>query len=242
MDNCSIMPLFANFRMFATSFADGRNYMVFIGKKTVICIVAATLVFALTAVGVFTVAKTVANSYVPLGAVVVIDAGHGGKESDLNLKIAMCLGDILTAKGVYVVYTRENENSLSDSKREDMKMRAEIIKESRPDCVVSIHLNSYSDAARRGVQVFYDDTGRGESFASLMQERINATINYRYSKRSDLAPQSGDFYITKCAAVPSIIIECGFISNAEDESLLKTESFRRELCREIADGIILAVA
>lgn len=166
----------------------------------------------------------------------------GTKESDLNLKIAMCLGDILTAKGVYVVYTRENENSLSDSKREDMKMRAEIIKESRPDCVVSIHLNSYSDAARRGVQVFYDDTGRGESFASLMQERINATINYRYSKRSDLAPQSGDFYITKCAAVPSIIIECGFISNAEDESLLKTENFRRELCREIADGIILAVA
>lgn len=253
MDNCSIMPLFANFRMFATSFADGRNHMVFIGKKTVICIVAATLVFALTAVGVFTVAKTVADSYVPLGAVVVIDAGHGGmdggvvgvtgtKESDLNLKIAMCLGDILTAKGVYVVYTRENENSLSDSKREDMKMRAEIIKESRPDCVVSIHLNSYSDAARRGVQVFYDDTGRGESFASLMQERLNATINYRYSKRSDLAPQSGDFYITKCAAVPSIIIECGFISNAEDESLLKTENFRRELCREIADGIILAVA
>lgn len=227
--------------------------MFFIGKKTALCVAAATLVFALTCLGVAAVAKTAENSYTPIGAVVVIDAGHGGidggvvgvsgtKESELNLSIALCLGEMLEADGVRVVYTRTDENSLSDIKREDMKKRAQIINDSRADCVISIHLNSYRDKSRRGVQVFYDDTGRGESFASFMQEKLNATINYKYSKRVDLAPQSGDFYITKCAAVPSLIIECGFISNAEDEALLKTTVFRRELCREIADAVILAVS
>lgn len=227
--------------------------MVFIGKKTALCVVAATLVFSFACLGVFAVVKTAASLCTPLGAVIVIDAGHGGfdggvvgvsgtKESELNLSIAMCLGEMLEADGAAVVYTRTDDNALSDIKREDMKKRAEIIRNSRADCVISIHLNSYRDKSRRGVQVFYDDTGKGESFASFMQEKLNAAINYKYSKRTDLAPQPGDFYITKCSSSPSLIIECGFISNAEDEALLKTEAFRRELCREIADAIILAVA
>lgn len=227
--------------------------MFFIGKKTVFCVVAATLVMALAALGVFAVVNTVAGSYTPLGAVVVIDAGHGGydggvvgvsgtKESKLTLEISLELGEILTARGVKVVYTRTDDVALGDTKREDMKARADIIKESRPDCVVSIHLNSYPrDKSRRGVQVFYDDTGKGETFACYMQERLNAAVNYKYSKRTDLEPQKGDFYITKCYSAPSLIIECGFVSNSEDESLLKTKSFRRELSREIADAIIDAV-
>lgn len=227
--------------------------MFFLGKKSVLCIVAALAVFALTGAGIFAVYATVDAQTVPVGAVVAIDAGHGGydggvvgvsgtKESELNLELAMLMGEALTARGVSVVYTRTQDEALGDTKREDMKARAEIIRESRPDCVISLHLNSYPDKSRRGVQVFYDDTGRGGSFASFMQERLNAAINYKYSKRCDLAPQAGDFYITKCVPVPSIIIECGFISNAEDEALLKTKAFRRELCTEIAEATLLAVA
>lgn len=227
--------------------------MFFLGKKSVLCIVAALAVFALTGAGIFAVCATVDAQTVPVGAVVAIDAGHGGydggvlgvsgtKESELNLELAMLLGEALSARGVSVVYTRTQDEALGDTKREDMKARAEIISQSRPDCVISLHLNSYPDKSRRGVQVFYDDTGRGGSFASFMQERLNAAINYKYSKRCDLAPQAGDFYITKCVPVPSIIIECGFISNAEDEALLKTKAFRRELCTEIAEATLLAVA
>ncbi len=228
--------------------------MIFIGKKSVLCLVAALAVLALTGAGIFAVCATVeALVVVPVGAVVAIDAGHGGydggvvgvsgtKESELNLELALILGEALEARGVQVVYTRTEDKALGDTKREDMKARAEIICGSRPDCVISLHLNSYPDKNRRGVQVFYDDTGRGSSFASYMQERLNAAINYKYSKRCDLAPQAGDFYITKCAPVPSIIIECGFISNAEDESLLKSKAFRRELCTEIAEATLSAVS
>lgn len=227
--------------------------MVFIGKKAFFCAVAAAVVLALTGLGIFAVANTVAGAYPPVGAVVVIDAGHGGydggvvgvsgtKESELNLELALTLGEMLTARGVQVVYTRTEDTALGDTKREDMAERARIIRESRPDCVISLHLNSYSDKERRGVQVFYDDTLKGQSFASFMQERLNAAINYKYSRRADLAPQAGDFYITKCGKVPSLIIECGFISNAEDESLLKTQAFRKELCREIADAVLFAVS
>ncbi len=227
--------------------------MIFIGKRSVLCIVAALAVLALTGAGIFAVSATVEAQIVPVGAVVAIDAGHGGydggvvgvsgtRESELNLALALLLGDLLKARGVHVVYTRTTDEALGDTKRDDMKARAEIIRGSRPDCVISLHLNSYPDKTRRGVQVFYDDTGRGGSFASYMQERLNATINYKYSKRCDLAPQAGDFYITKCAGVPSVIIECGFISNAEDESLLKSKAFRRELCTEIADATLTAVS
>lgn len=254
VDNSAFSKVFAKKCAFATFFAFGENDMIFIGKKTLLCSLAALLVTALACLGVFTVVETVAQSFPPLGAVVVIDAGHGGmdggvvgvngtSESELNLEIALLLGEILTARGVAVVYTRTSDDALSDIKREDMNMRAEIIRDSRPDCVISIHLNSYPrDASRRGVQVFYDDTGRGGAFAALMQERLNATVNYRYSKRTDLAPQSGDFFITKCASVPSIIIECGFLSNEQDEKLLKTQAFRKELCKEIAETVIFAVS
>ncbi len=227
--------------------------MVFIGKRSVVCVVAAALVFAFAGLGVFAVVNTVADSRTVLGAIVVIDAGHGGfdggvvgvsgtKESDLNLRLALTLGGILEEDGVGVVYTRTADEALGSTKRQDMSARAEIIKNSRPDCVISLHLNSYPDKTRRGVQVFYDDTGKGVSFASFMQERLNATINEEYSKRSDLAPQAGDYFVTKCADCPSLIIECGFISNPEDEALLKTEAFRRRLCREIADAVIFAVS
>lgn len=227
--------------------------MFFIGKRTFFCCLTAVVLTVVCGLGVFAVSHTVAGSVTPLGAVVAIDPGHGGydggvvgvsgsKESELNLKIALELGETLTAKGVKVVYTRTEDVALGDTKREDMAKRAGIIKEARPDCVISIHLNSYPDKTRRGVQVFYDDTERGQSFASFMQERLNASINYKYSKRTDLAPQAGDFYITKCYAVPSLIIECGFISNAEDERLLKTAAFRSELCGEIAGAVLFAVS
>lgn len=253
VDNSAKTRLYAKIRKFATNFAGRNFYMFFIGKKSILCAVAALLVLTLTGLGVFAVANTAANSRPTVGAVVVIDAGHGGydggvvgvtgtKESELNLELALTLGEMLTADGVAVVYTRTEDIALGNTKREDMKARADIIKNSRPDCVISLHLNSYSDKNRRGVQVFYDDTQRGGSFASFMQERLNAAINYKYSKRSNLAPQSGDFYITKCYGCPSIIIECGFISNREDEALLKTKAFRRELCGEIADAVLFAVS
>lgn len=180
------------------------------------------------------------------GYTVVIDAGHGGidggvvgsqgvKESDINLKMAGILQQQLEGKGFGVVMTRTSKDALNNIKRLDMQARKEIIVKANPVAVISLHVNRFSDSSRRGAQVFYDDTGIGKVFAENMQSSINANINAKYSGRDDYEAISGDLFITKCVKVPSIIIECGFISNAEDEKLLLSKEYCQELCAVIAN-------
>lgn len=179
---------------------------------------------------------------------IVVDAGHGGidggvvgsagvKESDINLKLAKILREELTSQNFKVVMTREDENALSNVKRIDMQKRKEIILAASPIAVISLHVNRFSDSSRRGVQVFYDDTLRGKDFAVAMQEHLNESVNAVYSGRDDYEAIAGDLYITKCAPVPSIIVECGFISNREDEKLLLDDKFCTYLCQKISEVV-----
>ena len=176
---------------------------------------------------------------------VVIDAGHGGidggvvgsqgvKESDINLKMAKILQAELESRGFGVVMTRTTQDALNNIKRLDMQARKDIIVKASPIAVISLHVNKFSDSSRRGAQVFYDDTGIGKDFAESMQQSINQNINAKYSGRDNYEAIGGDLFITKCAKVPSIIIECGFISNPEDEKLLLSQEYCMELCNNIA--------
>lgn len=180
------------------------------------------------------------------GMTVVIDAGHGGidggvvgstgvKESDINLKMAGILQKEIESRGFRVVLTRTGKDALNNIKRLDMQARKEIIVEAAPVAVISLHVNRFSDKSRRGAQVFYDDTGIGKEFAESMQKTINEKINAKYSGRDDYEAIDGDLFITKCVKVPSVIIECGFISNPEDEKLLLSREYCQELCKNIAD-------
>lgn len=219
--------------------------MIFLSKRTIAFSVAAALIAAALFGGV-------AAAFMPAestGFAVVIDAGHGGwdggavsadgvKESDIDLALALDLADKLERRGVAVVLTRSDDSALGETKREDMQQRARVIASSRAQCVVSLHLNSFpSQPSRRGAQVFYDDSGKGESLASAIQARLNASLNARYCGRSDFMPQAGDFFITKCSDLPSVIVECGFLSNAEDKALLTSHGYRNELCTILADTI-----
>lgn len=180
------------------------------------------------------------------GMTVVIDAGHGGidggvvgstgvKESDINLKMAGILQKEIESRGFRVVLTRTGKDALNNIKRLDMQARKEIIVKAAPVAVISLHVNRFSDKSRRGAQVFYDDTGIGKDFAESMQKTINEKINAKYSGRDDYEAIDGDLFITKCVKVPSVIIECGFISNPEDEKLLLSREYCQELCKNIAD-------
>ncbi|MDE6474525.1 MAG: N-acetylmuramoyl-L-alanine amidase [Clostridia bacterium] len=221
--------------------------MVFITKKKYIVAVVIIAIIAVTAsicgVCIF------AQKSQPVGKIyehtVVIDAGHGGidggvvgsqgvKESDINLKMAGILQNILESSGIGVVMTRTTKDALNNIKRLDMQARKDIIVKTAPSAVISLHVNRFSDSSRRGAQVFYDDTGVGKDFAESMQRSINQNINAKYSGRDDYEAIGGDLFITKCVKVPSIIIECGFISNAEDERLLLSQEYCRELCGVIA--------
>ena len=216
-------------------------------KSVAIAIVLIVAVVAIS-VGCAFVAENAARATMVKtnGMTVVIDAGHGGidggvvgstgvKESDINLKMAVILQKEIESRGFRVVLTRTSKDALNNIKRLDMQARKEIIGKAAPVAVISLHVNRFSDKSRRGAQVFYDDTGIGKEFAESMQKTINEKINAKYSGRDDYEAIDGDLFITKCVKVPSVIIECGFISNPEDEKLLLSREYCQELCKNIAD-------
>lgn len=214
-------------------------------------------------IGVF-FASILASIFIPLDikankqniieiGTVVIDAGHGGldggvvgatgiKESQINLEIAQQLAKKLEKNQVKVIMTRNTKDALADSKKKDMAKRKEIISNSKADLVVSIHTNKFSDKTRCGTQVFFDDTLNGQHFARIMQSHLNDTVNKNYRAKNNYIALKGDFFITKCTPKPSIIIECGFISNANDERLLLDATFRNDLTDSISSVIISALA
>ena len=215
-------------------------------RHIVLCIICLLIAVAIVVGAVcFSVRNTQAAAKIS-EYTVVIDAGHGGidggvvgsqgvKESDINLKMAEILQKELESRGFGVVMTRTTKDALNNIKRLDMQARKDIIVKASPVAVISLHVNKFSDPSRRGAQVFYDDTGIGKDFAVSMQKCINQNINAKYSGRDDYEAIGGDLFITKCAKVPSIIIECGFISNPQDEKLLLSQDYCVDLCNNIGN-------
>jgi N-acetylmuramoyl-L-alanine amidase len=191
----------------------------------------------------------------------VIDAGHGGidggvkglatgvLERDLNLAIAKKLADYFKSAGFGVVMTRKDENGLYDSalknnfKRADMERRAQIIKEASANAVISIHMNSFPRIrARRGSQVFYNpQNDASKLLGKCIQDTLNQNINEKYSGRNYI-PLSGDLFILRCSQTPSVIVECGFLSNPLDEQLLLNERFQTEIAYHIFSGALSYLA
>ena len=183
---------------------------------------------------------------------IVIDAGHCGidggvvgrqtgvKESDLNLALSRTLQARFEEAGFLVVQTRPTEAGLYGAatqgyKRRDMQRRAEIIRESAPAAVISVHQNFFSLSSRRGAQVFYRlDLPSSKALALALQSALNG-MEECVKKTS---PVAGDYFILKCCDAPSAIVECGFLSNAEDEKLLLSESYREKLASAILEGAL----
>ena len=170
---------------------------------------------------------------------VVIDAGHGGidggvvgvdgvKESDLNLAYAKQLGDVFERSGFNVVYTRKSEGGLyglptKGFKLRDMKARKAVIDNARPNLVISVHMNKFSQSYRKGPQVFYQEGKQdGQTLAQSLQRVFN---DYTGNTHEAIA---GDYYVCREINCPSVIVECGFLSNAEECAQLQTASYREQ--------------
>ena len=182
---------------------------------------------------------------------VVIDPGHGAedggcvgsttgiKESDLNLIYAKKVGSFLTSMGVKVVYTRENnepiyQTNAKDKKLSDMQKREEIINKCSPQAVISIHMNKFPDRSSCGAQVFYDEHSKnGEVLARAIKEELVKNID----NARDLH-LAGDYFLVNCTQAPSVIVECGFLSNPEEEILLQNEDYQNKLSYTIFIGIV----
>ena len=130
--------------------------------------------------------------------------------------------------------TREDD-VMEDTKLEDMKKRVALINKTKPVITVSIHQNSYSDPNVKGAQVFYyTDSEVSKEAASLMQEELKKvdTENFRQIK------SNSDFYMLKKTEVPTIIVECGFLSNPGEAEKLVSGEYQEQMAGVICDGIL----
>lgn len=183
---------------------------------------------------------------------IVLDAGHGGvdggvsgvttkiNESEINLAITKKLEKLLVDGGFDVVLTRSTDAGLyglatSNLKKKDMQKRKEIIEKANPTLVVSIHQNNYSLSSRRGGQVFYK---KGDVNAKLLAESVQDNFNLFYSDLKGYNVLTGDYYILNCTDYPSVIAECGFLSNEKDEKILTSEKGQEEIAYALFKGIV----
>ena len=219
-------------------------------KKKYIIIALAFLLAASTVLVLSTTSASIPNkSYT-----IVIDPGHGGidggsvgvsgqDENYLNLEYSLCLKEILTDAGVNVIMTRTNLNGLysifsENKKLDDMKKRKDIVTKSKADMVLSIHMNSFPLKSARGAQVFYKkDSVSGEKLAENIQEVFIKTL-----PNAKPEPAVGDYYMLNEFEIPSVIIECGYISNEEEEQLILQEDYKKLVCLSIFAGVLKFLA
>lgn len=181
---------------------------------------------------------------------VVIDPGHGGSdpgmvginqalEKDINLEVSLKIYDLLIEAGYQVLLTREEDTGMDESgemsKVEDLDARVSLMNETNPQLVVSIHQNSYSSESIHGAQVFYyTNSSEGAVAAQILQDALLAVDpdNTRQIKANDT------YYLLKKTEVPTIIVECGFLSNASEADKLIEDTYQQELAEAITSGII----
>lgn len=186
-----------------------------------------------------------------LNYTIVLDAGHGGidggtvgvntkiTEAEINLSVTKKLETLLSGFGFKVVLTRHDSGGLysinaENKKQDDMKKRKTIINNANPNMVVSIHMNSYIDAREHGAQAFYLV---GDDDSKMLADNIQADMKSKLVNAREHSNHA-DLYILKCADVPSVIVEGGFLSNPSEEALLVTSEYQSKIAYSIFCGIL----
>lgn len=222
--------------------------------------------FAVTAGMLCAVVLAFAVGHVPLATVgqhaavrprITVDAGHGGmdggavapdgtEEKTLNLAIASTLADILRLCGCEVTMTRTDDTMLggeADTVRRkkvaDMQERLKLFEQA--DCSVSIHQNMFGLSSCRGSQVFYSDNNPlSKRLGALIREELITRL--QPDNERVLKAGGKDIYLLHKTMRPAVLVECGFLSNADELRQLEDEAYQRELSFAIACGILRYIA
>lgn len=184
-----------------------------------------------------------------LGKVIYVDPGHGGVdpgavykeiyEKDINLLISKYLEEELISKGAIVYIIRDGDYDLSKPntsmrKRSDLSKRVELINKSMCDMYISIHLNMYKSEKWQGAQVFYKDINpKNKEIAKVMQDTLKRTLG---TKRN--IKEINGMYLYDRAIRPGVLIEVGFLSNANERYLLRQKYYQKKLAVVITEGTI----
>lgn len=230
--------------------------MIVLNKKRITIIMLSIFVSVFIFIFTTEIKTTVPTVSLPIsGKTIVIDAGHGkpdeGAESStgtteaaINLKIALKLQNLLEQSGTTVILTRSDENAiynidsktLKQKKISDIHNRVKIGNESSADIFVSIHLNKIPESQYDGWQTFYKEgSSEGQKLAVAIQNNLNNSIQ---KKNNRIAKTIDNIYIINHVEIPITIVECGFLSNPEEEKQLLEDKYQDKLAWGIYNGII----
>ena len=193
------------------------------------------------------------------GPVLVLDAGHGGEdggavsltgaaESGINLAITLRVDQLLGFCGAPPVVLREEDVSLHDQgadtlrekKASDLRNRAEMVEAIPNALLVSIHQNTYAGSSRyRGAQVFYADAESSGALAQHAQTVLRQALDPENTRQAAKLP--GAVYLMDHITCPAILVECGFLSNPEEDALLRTTGYQTKLAAALASALLTPI-
>ena len=183
---------------------------------------------------------------------IIIDAGHGGVdggatsctgvlESQLNLQIALRLEDLLHLVGLDTVMIRRADvsiytegESIAAKKISDLKERVRIVNSTDDAVLISIHQNTFSDPRYSGAQVFYATSEGSQKLARAMQQALVENLNPESNRK---AKKGSSIYLLEKIKNTGVLVECGFLSNPEEEKKLRTDAYQLKLCTVIASVV-----
>ncbi len=205
-----------------------------------------------TLVGNDTVTTIALQTPLPDRHCIVIDPGHGGidggatscsgvLESTLNLEIALRLDDLMHLLGYQTVMIRTSDisvytegESIAQKKISDLKQRVKIVNDTRNAVLISIHQNYFSESRYKGAQVFYPNTRGSDALAKILQSDLVSVLNpgsNRKSKRAD------SVYLMEHISCTGVLVECGFLSNPEEEANLRSDAYQKKICGVIGAAV-----
>lgn len=183
---------------------------------------------------------------------IVIDAGHGGVdggatsctgvlESQINLEIALRLDDLMHLVGYDTVMIRKTDTSvytqgqtIAAQKVSDLKERVRIVNQTENAILISIHQNTFSDSRYGGAQVFYAKDEDSRKLANQMQ---NDLIRYLNPESHRKPKKASGIYLMDHIDRTGVLVECGFLSNPEEEAKLRSEAYQKKLCCVIVSSL-----
>ena len=211
---------------------------------------ALALVFLLALLCFFNYVSAKDNNLSLLSKVIYLDAGHGGadsgafyknvKESDLNLKIVNKVMNLLRQDGAIVYLTRYGDYDLSVSnawnrKRSDLSRRANIINQSNCDLYLSIHLNAEDSGTLHGAEGYYDTINpENKKIAEIFQEEFKKNLNTDRDYK-----ENSTKYLQRRVSRPGVLLEVGFLSNASERALLKSDTYQNKIATVIRNAVNL---
>lgn len=211
------------------------------------------VLFVISALSTESFIETIAeNTPVPRNYTIIIDPGHGGidggatsctgvLESQINLEIGLRLNDLCHLMGYHTRMTRTSDvsiytegNSIAAKKASDLRQRVKIVNDTENAILISLHQNIFSDSQYSGAQVFYTDTQGSSELAQILQAAFVESINTGSSRKAKAAT---NIYLMRHIQKTGILVECGFLSNPEEEAKLRSENYQKEICCVIVSAL-----